>query len=152
MTAKLRSLTWLIPKNYCICSKIWVDYIMVFGLEQEGGSVITPMALAHPLHPIRRRSGNKRRNRWVGWCVSYWRPWFRSVYRIYDYIHTMHYSCILSTWNELFSETYAYQELVWPWPCVGWYSTVILPCFVPNVYFSCIVQNSLYHNMIIGIM
>ena len=35
---------------------------------------ITPMALAHPLHPIRSRSRNKRRNLWVGWCVSSWRP------------------------------------------------------------------------------
>ena len=29
---------------------------MIFGLEQEDGSVITPMALVHPLHPIRSRS------------------------------------------------------------------------------------------------
>ena len=26
---------------------------MIFGLEQEDGSVITPMVLAHPLHPIK---------------------------------------------------------------------------------------------------
>ena len=38
--------------------------------------LITPMALAHPLHPIRSRSRNKRRNRWAGWCVSSWWPWF----------------------------------------------------------------------------
>ena len=37
---------------------------MIFGLEQEGGSLITPMALAHPLHPIDNRSRNKRRNLW----------------------------------------------------------------------------------------
>ena len=35
---------------------------MIFGLEQEGWSLITPMALAHPLHPIDNRSRNKRRN------------------------------------------------------------------------------------------
>ena len=29
---------------------------MIFGLEQEGGSLIAPMALAHPLHPIDNRS------------------------------------------------------------------------------------------------
>ena len=39
---------------------------MIFGLEQEGGSLIAPMALAHPLHPIDNRSRNKRRNLWVG--------------------------------------------------------------------------------------
>ena len=33
---------------------------MSFGLEQEGGSFITPMALAHPPHPINSRSRNKR--------------------------------------------------------------------------------------------
>ena len=43
-----------------------------FGLEQAGGSLITPMALAHPLHPINSRPKNKRRNLWVGRCVSSW--------------------------------------------------------------------------------
>ena len=43
---------------------------MIFGLEQEGGSLIAPMALAHPLHPIDNRSRNKRRDLWVGRCVS----------------------------------------------------------------------------------
>ena len=42
---------------------------MVFGLEQDG-SFITAMALADPLHPIRSRSRNKRRNMWIGLCVS----------------------------------------------------------------------------------
>ena len=41
-----------------------------FGLEQESGSLSTPMALAHPIHPIDNRSRNKRRNLWVGRCVS----------------------------------------------------------------------------------
>ena len=35
-------------------------------LQQEGGGLIAPMALAHPLHPIDNRSRNKRRNLWVG--------------------------------------------------------------------------------------
>ena len=39
---------------------------MIFGLEQEGGSLIAPMALAHPLHPIDNRSRNRRRNLLVG--------------------------------------------------------------------------------------
>ena len=51
---------------------------MICGLEQEGGSLIALMALAHPLHPIHNRSRNKRRNLWVGQCVSSWWPWFPS--------------------------------------------------------------------------
>ena len=47
------------------------------------GVLINLMALAHPLHPIKSRSMNKRRNLWVEWCVSSWRPWFWPVYSIY---------------------------------------------------------------------
>ena len=50
------------------------------------------MALAHPLHPVKSMSRNKRRNLWVGWCVSSWRPWFLSIYSIY----------YLSNWDKLF--------------------------------------------------
>ena len=66
---------------------------MIFGLEQEGGSLITPMALAHPLHPIDNRSRNKRRNLCVGRCVSSWWPWFpsRSSVLIYMYIYICMY-------------------------------------------------------------
>ena len=51
------------------------------------------MALAHPLHPIDNRSGNKRRNLWVGRCVSSWWPWFpsRSSVLIYMYIYICMY-------------------------------------------------------------
>ena len=38
---------------------------MGFGPEEEGGILITPMALAHPLHPIRHvrsKPRNRRRN------------------------------------------------------------------------------------------
>ena len=71
---------------------------MIFGLEQEGGSLITLMALAHPLHPIHNRSRNKRRNLWVGRCVSSWWPWFSSrssvltIY-IYMYVHSLYEFC-----------------------------------------------------------
>ena len=69
----------------------------IFGLEQEGGSLIAPMALAHPLHPIDNRSRNKRRNLWVGWCVSSWWPWYpsRSSVWIYTYIymHSLYEFC-----------------------------------------------------------
>ena len=64
------------------------------------GVLITPMALAHPLHPITNRSRDKRRNLWLGWCVYSWRPWFWSVYSVY-HIHTI-FSCTLSIQNNLF--------------------------------------------------
>ena len=71
---------------------------MIFGLEQEGGSLIAPMALAHPLHSIDNRSRNRRRNLWVGWCVSSWWLLFpsRSSVLIYIYIYMLFYmSCFL---------------------------------------------------------
>ena len=57
-----------------------------FGLEHGDGSFITPMALAHALHPVRSRLRNKCRNlwvRWKTWCVSSWRPWFCPIYSIH---------------------------------------------------------------------
>ena len=67
-----------------IVSYKWIDTWFL-----EGGSLIAPMALAHPLHPIDNRSRNKRRNLWVGRCVSSWCPWFpsRSSVLIYMYIY-----------------------------------------------------------------
>ena len=81
-------------KNSCtayIILYIWI--YMIFGLEQEGGSLIAPMALAHLLHPIDNRSRNKRRNLWVGRCVSSWWPWFpsRSSVLIYIYVYVYIY-------------------------------------------------------------
>ena len=37
-----------------------------------------------------------------GWCISSWWPWSWSVYSIYYYICTVHYSYILSNWNKLY--------------------------------------------------
>ena len=110
------------------------------------GVLVTPMALAHPIHPIKSRSRNKRRNLWVGWCVSSWQPWFWPVYSIY-YIHTTHYSCILSNWNKLFLRGMHTQS----W-CgyAGVLDDLILSGF--KCTFSCIIQYSLYHNMDIGTM
>ena len=59
----------------------------LFGLEQEGGSLIAPMALAHPLHPIDNRSRNRRRNLWVGWWIYSWWPLFPSRSSVYIYIY-----------------------------------------------------------------
>ena len=84
---KLRSLELLIKTPllhilYCING-------LICGPKQEGGSLIAPMALAHPLHHIDNRSRNKRRNLWIGRCVSSWWPWFpsRSSVLIYMYIY-----------------------------------------------------------------
>ena len=56
-----------------------------------------PCSLAHPLHPIDNRSRNKRRNLWVGWCVSSWWPWFPSrssvLIYIYIYMHSLYEFC-----------------------------------------------------------
>ena len=92
---------------YCICYTIWIDWHISLRLEQEGGSLIAPMALAHPLHLIDNRSRNRRRNLddgWmVGWCVFSWWPLFPSgssvfIYKyiyiciyIYIYIYNMHF-------------------------------------------------------------
>ena len=67
---------------------------MIFGLEQEGESLIAPMALVHPLHPIDNRSRNKRRNLWVGRCVSSWWPWFPSRSSVLIYMYVYIYMCI----------------------------------------------------------
>ena len=77
---------------YCICYTIWIDWHMRFGLEQEGGSFIAPMALVHPLHPIDNRSRNRRRNLWVGWCVSSLWPLFPSGSSVLIYLYI--YICI----------------------------------------------------------
>ena len=94
---QLRSLELLIKFLYCICYITWIDWHMIFGLEQEGGSLIAPMALAHLIHPIDNRSRNKRRNLWVGRCVSSWWPWFPSrssvLICIYMYVHSLYEFC-----------------------------------------------------------
>ena len=56
---------WQQKLLYCICYTIWINWHMIFGLEQEGGSLIAPMALAYHLQPIGNRSRNRRRNMWV---------------------------------------------------------------------------------------
>ena len=87
---QLRSLELLIktPLLHMLYYMSWLTHDL-FGLEQEGGSLIAPMVLAHPLRTIDNKSRNKRRNLWVGWCVSSWWPCFpsRSSVLIYIYIY-----------------------------------------------------------------
>ena len=92
MITKLRSLELLI-KNPLLHVLYYISGLSHdFGLEQEGGILIAPMALAHPLHPIDSRSRNKRRNLWVGRCVSSWWPWFPSGSSVLIYIYI--YICV----------------------------------------------------------
>ena len=103
---------------------------MTFGLEQEGGSLIAPMALAHPLHPIDNRSRNKRRNLWVGRCVSSWSPWFpsRSSVLIYMYI----YICMYIPYTSSVIGSIYNGSVIQYWPsCTP--SRSIVECAVPGL-------------------
>ena len=85
---------WQKKLLYCICYSIWIDWHMIFGLGHEGGSLIAPMALAHPLHPIDNRSRNRRLNLWVGLCVSSWWPLFPSKSSVLIYIYIYIYALL----------------------------------------------------------
>ena len=106
------------------------------------GVLITPMVLAHPLHPIKSRSRNKHRNLWVGWYVSSWRPWFWPMHSIY-HIHTTHYSRILTNQNILFlrdihtNSWYGHDDVLHDLILCGSRCT-----------FSCMFQYSLCHGMV----
>ena len=106
--SQLRSLELLTAKNSCTAyvNTICINWHMIFGLEQEGGSLIAPMALAHPLHPIDNRSRNRRRNMRVGWCVSYWWPLFPSrnsvLRRLVSWINRLPPACWSTFWKSIF--------------------------------------------------
>ena len=110
---------------YCICYTIWIDWHMIFGLEQEGGSLIAPMALAHPLHPIDNRSRNRRRNLWVGWCDFSWWPLFPfgSSVLIYIYIYTFLYEFCYKTSKYIQQERHSVLVKLRP---ITFYRTVFL--------------------------
>ena len=102
---------WQQKLLYCICYTIWIGWHMIFGLEQEGGSLIAPMALAYPLHPIDNRSRNRRRNLWIGWCVSSWLPLFPSRSSVLIHVYIYIYICS-SIWV-LFSLVYQLCLALW---------------------------------------
>ena len=108
------------------------------------GVLMTPIPLAHPLHPIKSRSRNKRRNLWVGWCVSSWRPWFWPVHSFY-YIHTTHNSRILTNSIILFLRDLHTKR--W-YGHAGVLNDLILCGF--RCASSCLFQYSLCHGMDIG--
>ena len=100
---QLRSLELLITKTPLLHMLYYTNWLTHDFWTRTGGGIhkyiylITPMALAHPLHPIDNRSRNKRRNLWVGWCVSSWWPWFPSrssvLIYIYIYMHSLYEFC-----------------------------------------------------------
>ena len=56
---------------------------------------ILGLKLIHPLHIIDNRSRNRRRNLWVGWCVSSWWPLFPSRNSMLIYIYKFIFIFIL---------------------------------------------------------
>ena len=127
-------------------------YVVVYKLitwwfsdySRRMGVLITPMTLAHPLHPIESGSRNKRLTLWFGWCVSSWRPCFWPVHSIY-YIHTTHCSRTLTYGNKLFLRDIHTNS--W-YDHAGVLDDLILSGF--RRAFSCVVQYSLCHGMDIG--
>ena len=69
--------------------------LWVLDSNRRMGVWLLCMTLAHPLHPINSRSRIKRRNLWVGRCVSSWWPLFPSRNCVLIYIYL--YVCILYT-------------------------------------------------------
>ena len=71
------------------------------------GVLIIPLALTYPLHRIRGRSRNNRRNLWIGWCVSFWWPFIWFIIPMSVYMHISYYRSILIPSTE-FSPKYRY--------------------------------------------
>ena len=109
---------WQQKLLYCICYTIWIDWHMIFGLQQEGGSLIAPMALVHPLHPIDNRSRNSRRNLWVGWRVSSWWPLFPTGSSVLIYIYTYMYIFYMSSLIGRIN-TYDRSVIQYWWSCTS---------------------------------
>ena len=78
---------------YVILYELIDLWVLDSNREQESGSLITPMELAHPLPPINSRSRNKHWNLWVGPCVSSW--WLLCPSRNSEVIYIYSYVCIL---------------------------------------------------------
>ena len=123
----------------CICYTIWIDWHVIFGLKQEAGSLMAPMALAHPLHPIDNRSRTRRRNLWIG-CVSSWWPLFPSgsSVLIYIYIYIYIYICICYM-SYVIGRIYTYNRSViqyW-WSCTPSHSIWLYFWEVRSSWFEC---------------
>ena len=68
----LRSLELLITKLlYCICYTIWIDWHMIFGLEQDGGSLIAPGHGAGTSSPSHWQQVEEQAPKPVGWMMCF---------------------------------------------------------------------------------
>ena len=86
------------------------------------GVLITPMALAHLLHPIKSRSR-----------ISAETCWFGNVFPPDDLvsgpctpfiIYIPHIIAAFLLLQYTLSKRHTYQKLVWPCWCIGWFDTV----------------------------
>ena len=134
-------------KLSCSLDTNWVDWHMIFGLEQEGGTLIAPMALAHSPHPIDNRSRNRHRNLWVGWCVSPWWTLFPSWSSVLIYIH-MHFLNVFWTYIYIYIYIYKYNFSViqyW-WSCTPSHSRGVRSSWV-----ECHLLFSLFHQLCLAL-
>ena len=143
----LESLTANIPLLHMLYTKL-IDWHMIFWLQQEGGSLIAPMALAHPLHPIDNRSRDRRRNMWVGLCVSSWWPLFpsRSSVLIYIYICIFYMSSVIG-------HTYTCNRSViqyW-WSCIPTHSLGLYFWGVRSSWVECHFLFSLVYQLCLAL-
>ena len=88
----------------------WLTY--EFWTRKGDGSLIAPMAQAHPLHPIDKRSRNRRRNTWVGWYVSSW--WSLCPSRSSVYICILYMSYVIGRMY-----TYNRNVIQYWWSCTS---------------------------------
>ena len=93
---QLRSLELLITKTPLLHLLYYMNWLIHDFWTRTGGWEFD--RLAHPLHPIDNRSRNKRRNLWVGWCVSSWWPWFPSGSSVLIYIYIYIYIYAFLIW------------------------------------------------------
>ena len=119
---QLWSLELLTAKSPLLHMLYYINWLTYgFWTRTGGGSLIAPMALAHPLNPIDNRSRNRRRNLWVGWCVSSWWPFHPSRSSVLIYIYINIYidillfssatstDCAASKKNDIYIYIYIYQ-------------------------------------------
>ena len=90
--------------------------IWVLNSNTGGGSLIAPMALAHPLQPIDNRSTNRRRNLWVGWCflLMTFVPVQKLCVYIYIYIYIHIYAFFIRV---LLYDVYKRSVIQYWWSC-----------------------------------
>ena len=118
-----------------------------------GGSLITVLALAHPLNPIDSRSRNKRRNTWVGRRFSSWWHLFPSRNScVIKYLSTrMHSLCEFCYRTYIYIHKQCRSVLVKLHPITGYWNVFgecAVPvlnatfCFIGSPILPCSLMNS----------